>query len=157
MIIYGVYFISKPRNELNESFVSSTCPTTMIKDGDTILLYNPNYPKIPGVNPIQMNSLEDYEEYVEWQRANKLNCPILHLEKVFDTQGDEQYQVKNSFNNDECGVNHSIPNVRQTPDLGKIIDASLDDPPYNSNQYPSYDPTDQDIGRKNIIDHTINN
>ena len=159
MFIYGIYFIAKPRNE---SFISSECPSTMIKDGNKILLYNPKYPKVPGVNPIQLESLEDYEEYVEWQRANKLTCPILHLEKVFDAQGEEQYQVKDSFvTNGTGGLNHSIPNVRHTPyqnmtmDMGQIIDASLDDPPYNSNQYPGYDESDQDVGRKNVIDHSF--
>lgn len=155
MVAYGIYFISKPRNE---SFISSECPSTMIKDGNKILLYNPKHPKVPGVNPIQLDSLEDYEDYVEWQRANKINCPILHLEKVFDTQGEEQYQVKDSFESNECGLNHTIPNVKQTPtDHGQIIDASLDDPPYNSNQTPGYDKLDQDIGRKNVIDdYTFN-
>ena len=151
MCVFGIYFISKPRHE---PFISAECPNTMIKDGNKILLYNPNYPKVPGVNPIQMNSLEDYEEYIEWQRANKINCPILHLEKVFDTQGEEQYQISSSFDkeNSMCGLNHSIPNVKHTPDLDKIIDASLDGFPYNSNQYPGYDPLNQDVGRKNVID-----
>lgn len=159
MFIYGIYFIAKPRNE---SFISTECPSTMIKDGNKILLYNPKYPRVPGVNPIQLDSLEDYDEYVEWQRANNLTCPILHLEKVFDAQGEEQYQVKNSFDsNGTGGLNHSIPNVRHTPcqnmtmDMGQIIDASLDDPPYNSNQYPGYDESDQDVGRKNVIDDSF--
>jgi len=164
MFIYGIYFIVKPRNE---SFISTECPNTMIKDGNKILLYNPNYPKVPGVNPIQLDSLEDYEEYVAWQRANKMNCPILHLEKVFDTQGNEQYQIKDSFETNETGgLNHEhVPqNMNMISsssssdlDVGQIIDASLDDPPYNSGQYPGYDPLDQDIGRKNVIDeYTFN-
>lgn len=158
MIVYGIYFVAKPRN-ISESFISGDCPNTMIKDGDKILIYNPKHPKVPGVNPIQLESLEDYEEYIAWQRANKINCPILHLEKVFDTQGKEKYQVRDNFNSDSCenGVNHTIPVVKETPNLGKIIDASLDSPPYNSNQMPGYDPLDQDIGRKNVIDaYTFN-
>jgi len=158
MIVYGIYFVAKPRN-VSESFISGDCPNTMIKDGGKILIYNPKHPKVPGVNPIQLESLEDYEEYIAWQRANKINCPILHLEKVFDTQGGEKYQVRDNFNCDSCdnGVNHIIPVVKETPDLGKIIDASLDSPPYNSNQMPGYDPLDQDIGRKNVIDaYTFN-
>jgi len=158
MIVYGIYFVAKPRN-MSETFISGDCPNTMIKDGNKILIYNPKHPKVPGVNPIQLESLEDYEEYVAWQRANKMNCPILHLEKVFDTQGKEKYQVRGKFSSDSCenGVSHSIPDVKQTPDLGKIIDASLDSPPYNSNQMPGYDPLDQDVGRKNVIDaYTFN-
>ena len=157
MFMFGIYFIAKPKR--HESFISAECPNTMIKDGNKILIYNPNHPKVPGVNPIQMESLEDYEEYVSWQRANKINCPILHLEKVFNTQGEEKYQVKDDFNSENCdgGLNHDVPNVKETPDLGKIIDATLDNPPYNSNEYPGYDPLDQDVGRKNVIDaYTFN-
>ena len=63
-----------------EPFVSNQCPTTMIKKGNKILLYNPKLAKIPGVNPIVLKSLKEYEEYVKWQRASNINCPILHLE-----------------------------------------------------------------------------
>ena len=157
MIIYGLYFVSKPRR-FNESFVGTECPTTMIKDGQRILLYNPNLAKVPGVNPIQLNSLEDYEEYVHWQRANKINCPILHLEKVFDTQGSEMYQISSSFDTENCngGLNHNLPAIKPI-DSGHIIDAALENPPYNANQFPSYDKDNQDIGRQNTIDsYTFN-
>ena len=50
------------------------------------MLYNPELAKIPGVNPLIMDSLKDYKEYVKWQRASGLNCPILHLEKVYDSK-----------------------------------------------------------------------
>lgn len=156
MVILGLHFVSKPRNE---PFISAECPTTMIKDGQKILLYNPKLAKVPGVNPIQLNSLEDYEEYVQWQRGNKLHCPILHLEKVFDTQGGEMYQISSSFDTENCngGLNHNLPAMKQKPDIGKIMDASIEHPPYNANQFPSYDPTDQDIGRPNTIDsYTFN-
>jgi hypothetical protein len=123
MFIYGIYFISKPRNE---SFISSDCPNTMIKDGNKILLYNPKYPKVPGVNPIQLESLEDYEEYVEWLRANKLNCPILHLEKVFNTQGESQYQVKDSFEtNGTGGLNHELPKMKEQMQINDQINDSF--------------------------------
>ena len=69
----------------------------LIKRGNQIMLYNPKLAKIPGVNPIILSSLKDYEEYVKWQRASKVNCPILHLERMFDTQGNAKYEIKNSF------------------------------------------------------------
>lgn len=144
MFIYGIYFVAKPR----ESFISSECPSTMIKDGNKILLYNPKYPKVPGVNPIQLDSLEDYEEYVEWQRANKLNCPILHLEKVFDTQGAPMYEVRPSFDQtlNIGGMNHNLPVVQTTPDIQKMKDNNIDRPPFNSNQFEAYDKDNQNIG-----------
>ena len=94
LFIFGLYFLySRP----TEPFVSGQCPTTLIKDGDDFLVYNPEYPGVPGVNPIKMGSLEDYKEYVAWQRENKLNCPILHLERVFDVQGSSKYEMRPNF------------------------------------------------------------
>ena len=69
----------------------------MIKKGNQILLYNPKMAKIPGVNPIVLKSLKEYKDYIKWQRANKLNCPILHLERMYDTQGNENYEIKIVF------------------------------------------------------------
>lgn len=156
MALFGIYFMIKPLMK-PEGFVSGECPNTMIKDGDKILLYNPKFAKIPGVNPIKLNSLKDYEEYIEWQRSNKLNCPILHLEKVFDTQGGEMYEIKSSFNTD-CGtggLNHSLPAVVSTPNLGRILNADKDYPPYNQNMFPSYDQYNQDVGHANVIDAAL--
>uniref|UniRef100_A0A6C0EVA4 Uncharacterized protein n=1 Tax=viral metagenome TaxID=1070528 RepID=A0A6C0EVA4_9ZZZZ len=153
MFIYGIYFMTKPLIE-PEPFISAECPNTMIKDGEKILLYNPKLAKIPGVNPIQLDSLEDYEEYIAWQRANKLNCPILHLEKVFNTQGESMYEIKPSFATDLAtgGINHSLPVIRKK---SCTLDATLDDPPYNMGQYPAYDKDNQDIGRLNAIDNGL--
>jgi hypothetical protein len=94
MVCLGIYFM---KNTYSEGFVSGQCPTTIIKDGQKILLYNPLLAHVPGVNPIEMKSLDEYKEYIEWQRANKLNCPILHLEKVFDAQGSPMYEIRPSF------------------------------------------------------------
>jgi hypothetical protein len=97
---------------------------------------------------MKMNSLEDYKEYVEWQRANKLNCPILHLEKVFDTQGAAMYEVRPSFDKslNIGGMNHNLPVVQTTPDIQRMKDNAIDRPPFNSNQYASYDKHNQNIG-----------
>jgi hypothetical protein len=81
----AIYFTYKYKETLVNK--NSQCPTTLIKDGDKLLLYNPNLAKIPGVNPIQFNSLDDYEKYVEWQRVNNINCPILKLDKSIISLG----------------------------------------------------------------------
>ena len=75
MFVFGIYFMyTNPK----ESFVSGQCPTTIIKDGQKFLLYNPEMDHVPGVNPIELHSLNEYKEYIEWQRASKIKCPILH-------------------------------------------------------------------------------
>jgi len=128
--------------------VSGQCPTTLIKDGNDFLLYNPDYAGVPGVNPMKMGSLEDYKEYVEWQRANKLDCPILHLEKVFDTQGAPMYEIRPDFDKslNIGGMNHNLPIIQTSPNLQRMLDNSLDNSPFNSNQYESYDKHNQNIG-----------
>lgn len=138
MIIMGILFMMKDQ----ESFVSGQCPTTMIKNGEHIMIYNPKMAKIPGVNPIILDNLEDYKEYVRWQKKNKLNCPILHLEKVFDTQGQEMYEIKPSYATDIPigALNHSMP--RPEPQM-MMLDASRDNPPYNKNSLPGIDPQNQ--------------
>lgn len=130
-----------------EGFTSAQCPSMMIKRGDQILLYNPEYMKIPGVNPIVLKSLKEYEEYLKWQRANKLNCPILHLEQMYDTQGLEQYEIKQSFkSNTPVGpLNHDIPITHKTPDINSML-AETNNSMYNANFNYPYDPYNQEIG-----------
>ena len=145
LFVFGIYFLSTRQTE---PFVTGHCPTTLIKDGNNYLVYNPNYAGVPGVNPMKMSSLEDYKEYLEWQRANKLNCPILHLEKVFDTQGSPMYEVRPSFDQslNIGGMNHNLPVVQTTPNMQLMQDNNLDRSPFNCNQYPSYDKDNQNIG-----------
>ena len=144
-----------------ESFVSGNCPTTMIKKGDKIMLYNPELAKIPGVNPLIMDSLKDYKKYVEWQRASGLKCPILHLEKVYDVQGNEQYEIKRSFAGKEQdlqvgALNHNLPVIQKEPKLDFMLDAqSQNNKIYNKNQLPAYDPYNQNIGKMTKMD--VNN
>lgn len=107
-ILIGFSYKSHP-----ESFSNNECPTTLVKDGNKFLLYNPSLAKIPGVNPIQMDSLDDYEKYIQWQRKNKVQCPILHLDKVFD-QHSEMYSIKSSLDTGtgSCTgtvMNHNLP------------------------------------------------
>lgn len=115
VFIVGIVFITNDEYKI-ESFVSGQCPTTMIKNGEHIMVYNPKMAKIPGVNPILLDNLEDYKEYVRWQKKNRLDCPILYLEKVFDTQGQEMYEVKPSFATDipVGSMNHSMPTPQKT-------------------------------------------
>ena len=144
LFIMGIVFITTDEMR-NESFVSGQCPTTMIKNGEHVMVYNPKMAKIPGVNPILLDNIEDYKEYVRWQKQNKLDCPILYLEKVFDTQGQSMYEIKPSFDTDIPigSLNHSMPRPNAEP---KILDASRDDPPYNQNSLPGIDPQNQTVG-----------
>jgi hypothetical protein len=109
LIILMVGFRHVYKYAYKEDFSNNLCPTTLIKDGNKLLVYNPNLAKVPGVNPIQLNDLDDYEKYLEWQRSNNVHCPILHLDKVFD-QSSEMYSIKSSFDTGTGGrLNHDLP------------------------------------------------
>lgn len=146
------------KGKIEEPFVSGNCPTTMIKKGDKIMLYNPELAKIPGVNPLIMDSLKDYKEYVKWQRASGLKCPILHLEKAYDAQGNEQYEIKRSFAGADQdlrvgSLNHNLPVTQKEPKIELLLDAQAqNNANYNQNQLPAYDPYNQNVGRMTQLD-----
>ena len=160
----GIYFIISTNmknpainllsKEYKEGFVSGKCPTTMIKNGNEILLYDPKLAKIPGVNPVKIGSLKEYKEYLEWQRASGIDCPVLHLEKAFDAQGNEQYEIRPSFNIDIPigAINHDLPVIATTPKGERMLDASQDFPPYNSGSFQGFDKENQNVGKITNID-----
>jgi hypothetical protein len=110
LYVWGIYFLVK---RPVEPFVSGKCPTTLIKDGNKFFIYDPSLAKVPGVNPIQFNDLDEYREYIEWQRKSNLNCPILHLEKVYTAEGSQMYEIRQNFlEAEECGNQPQIvPNI----------------------------------------------
>jgi hypothetical protein len=116
-----------------ENFNGNECPNTLIKDGNKVLLYNPSLAKIPGVNPIKMNNLEEYEEYIHWQRTNNVQCPILHLDKVFDKNTEmsrSMYEINpsDSSNSTNYGtLNHNLPSMDYTI---SSINENLGEHPY---------------------------
>ena len=119
----------------------------MVRNGNEILVYNPKLAKIPGVNPLKLKSLKEYKEYVEWQRASGLKCPILHLEKGISSSGFEQLAVAPSYDADIAigAMNHDLPVVHATPPVsgnkvGQYLDSTQDFPPFNNESFPSYDP-----------------
>jgi len=100
LFVWGIYFlVQRPV----EPFVSGKCPTTLIKDGNQYYIYDPSMAKVPGVNPIPFKNLDEYKEYIDWQRRNELQCPILHLEKVYNAQGTQMYEIRQNFlDQEEC-------------------------------------------------------
>lgn len=149
MFIWGLLFVIRQPIEPKESFVGDNCQNTLIKDGNNILLYDSSKATVPGVNPIKFKNLEDYKEYINWQRAHQIRCPILHLEKVYTTQGSEMYEIRQNFidNNNENGSN--IEYVDSTNQ--KCNDATLSRPPFNSNQFPGFDKQNQTQGNPGVM------
>ena len=64
-----------------ETFTEAdNCPNLLIKRGNKYLLQNTKKVIVPGVNPIVFNNLSEYEEFINWQKAQNIKCPVLYLE-----------------------------------------------------------------------------
>jgi len=83
MFLIGLLFCSSYKHsDVVETFESGAnqCPNVLIQKGDKLLLLNTKKAKVPGVNPIYFNNLEEYTEFVQWKQAMKIKCPILYFQ-----------------------------------------------------------------------------
>tara|TARA_Y100001970_G_scaffold288564_1_gene416238 strand:- start:7244 stop:7849 length:606 start_codon:yes stop_codon:yes gene_type:complete len=141
IFILGLYFtLTQSSKSVLEAFQGNQCPNVLIQKGKKLYLKNENLAEIPGVNPIVFDNLEEYVEYLKWQRKNKVNCPVLFLQESYDTQGNQVYQIRPDPLNLEGGLNSQLPLGTNPADSTKLIDAGRNDPPYNKNSFPAYDP-----------------
>jgi hypothetical protein len=83
---------------------SKGCPDILVQEGSKFYLYNSKVVKVPGVNPIVFNNLEDYVEFIEWQRSQNINCPVLYLQQTLDAQGNSVYKIRPSVTNLQGGL-----------------------------------------------------
>ena len=121
-------FDSKPR-----------CPNLLIQKGSEIHLLNTKTAKIPGVNPIKFNNLEEYSEFVDWQNSVGIKCPVLHFQKSYDTQGYGVYKINKS--------------PIEMPYEDEIIDANINGG--KNKHYKGFDTHNQYIGQYNKLDKIV--
>ena len=133
----GLYFCvaSKSSIEGLTNINEQRCPDILIQKGKGYFLYNSKVAKVPGVNPIEFENLEDYVEFLDWQRSQGIRCPVLFLQNSYDTQGESVYKVRPSPTDLHGGLPPSLVNPT------KLIDATQNDPPYNTNSIPAHDQT----------------
>jgi len=107
----GIYFYSTYSNKegLENMNGEKRCPNLLIQKGAKFFLYNTNIAEVPGVNPIEFNNLEDYVEFLEWQRAAGIICPVLYLQNSYDAQGNRVYKVRPSVTELQGGLPPSVP------------------------------------------------
>ena len=127
LIILWLLFVIKNSNN-KEGFIND-CPDILIEKDGVLSLFNSKLAEIPGVNPIKFNGLEDYVEYLDWQRSQKINCPVLYLQHSYDAQGNGEYKQRPSPTNLQGG----LPPSNET----LLIDGNRNNPPFNQNLYPS--------------------
>ena len=94
MIIISILFLmgfafccTYKTTDLIENFDGTdNCPNMLIRKGKELHLVNTKKAMIPGVNPIRFNNLEEYAEFVEWQKKMNIDCPILYFQETYDSQ-----------------------------------------------------------------------
>ena len=140
--------------------INQRCPNTLIQKDSKFYLFNSNLAKIPGVNPIEFNNLEEYTEFLDWQRSQGIRCPVLYLQQTFDAQGNPVFKIRPSVTDLQGGLPPTIPTQNLSKqqndeimqqydpaflddylhkDSTLLVDATRNDPPYNKNSYPSFD------------------
>ncbi len=150
--LVGLYVYASPK--LREAMTNNNgqvrCPNILVQKGIKYYLYNSKVAKVPGVNPIEFQNLEEYVEFMDWQRSQGIRCPILYLQHSYDAQGKSVYKVRPSATDLQGGLPPALPYANPNPTL--LMDAARNDPPYNQNTAPGYDPSPQYVGATTPLD-----
>ena len=131
-----------------------SCPNLLIKRGNEIHLINKKKAIIPGVNPIRFENLEQYGDYVQWQRRMGIRCPVLFFEETYNTQNEPKWQYSpDPFNLGGDNPPRDIMRGAGNVQVGQLLDANLDtNPPFNQKHFAGYDPDNQNIGKYTPLD-----
>lgn len=172
----GLYFYAT-KYECKEGLTNNgssgqRCPNLLIQKGTRFYLYNTKLAEVPGVNPIEFSNLEDYTEFLDWQRSQNIRCPVLYLQETYDAQGNRVYKSRPSVSEPQAGLPPSaaspsgiasqVPPIMETslepvgdlayPNPTLLVDATRNDPPYNQGSYPAHDQTSYYIGTTTPLD-----
>jgi hypothetical protein len=178
VFLIGIYFYAKCADpKYSEGYTNQNsqprCPNLLIQKDSKFYLYNSKLVKVPGVNPIEFDNLEDYTEFLEWQKSQGIRCPVLYIQSTYDAQGNQVYKVRPSVSEPQAGLPPSTaapmgiasssgetimetslgyPNSHAYPNPTLLVDATRNDPPYNKGSYPAYDETSYYIGTTTPLD-----
>lgn len=126
MTLFGLLFYCKANNciiesmggmnkegmNINKDITQNSgtlrCPNLLIQKDKEIYLYNTKLTEVPGVNPIKFKNLEDYNEFLDWQKSQGIRCPVLYLQKTYNTQGQSVYKIRPSVNDPQGGLEPSV-------------------------------------------------
>ena len=177
VFLIGIFFYAKYADpKYAEGFTNansqSRCPNLLIQKGSKFYLYNSKLAQVPGVNPIEFDNLEDYTEFLDWQRSQGIRCPVLYLQETYDAQGNRVYKARPSVSEPQAGLPPAIlspvtvasqaPSIVEPalepvgepayPNPTLLVDATQNDPPYNENSYPAYDQSSYYVGTTTPLD-----
>ena len=155
VFLAGFLFCLNLKNkDVKEGFkinIANDCPNLLLQKGNHFLLFNTNKARIPGVNPIRFRNLEDYVQFLKWQRGVGITCPVLYFQQTYDAQNRLGWRALKSPTNPGAGNMTGLPQSRNAI-TSPLFNAATDDPPYNTGDYPAYDPENQYIGDYTPLD-----
>jgi hypothetical protein len=156
-LYFYLYYSTNPKmlEQLTTMNGELRCPNLLIQKGAKYFLYNSNIAQVPGVNPIEFNNLEEYTEFLEWQKGAGIRCPVLYVQNTYDAQGNRVYKVRPSVTETEGGLPPTTP-VPLPLKFNELVDASRNDPPYNQNGYPAFDQSSYYVGSLTPLDQIKN-
>jgi hypothetical protein len=101
-------------NNKQEGFLNlnTRCPNMLIQNNNLFYLYNSRQVKVPGVNPLVFNNLNEYAQFIKWQKSQGIRCPILYLQETNNTQGVPVYKVRKSPFNLQGGLPDKYINIK---------------------------------------------
>jgi hypothetical protein len=177
VFMIGIYFYARCADpKYAEGFTNQSyqprCPNLLIQKGTKFYLYNSKLAQVPGVNPIEFDNLEDYTEFLDWQRSQGIRCPVLYLQSSYDAQGNRVYKARPSVSEPQAGLPPSVaaptgiasqeqpipesslgyPDALAYPNPTQLVDATRNDPPYNKGSYPAHDQTSYYVGKTTPLD-----
>jgi hypothetical protein len=152
-LYFYIYYSGNPKmlEQMTTMNGELRCPNLLIQKGAKYFLYNSNVVQVPGVNPIEFNNLEEYTEFLEWQRGAGIRCPVLYVQNTYDAQGNRVYKVRPSVTELEGGLPPTTP-VPLPLKFTELVDASRADKPYNKNGYPAFDQSSYYVGSLTPLD-----
>jgi len=155
MYLYATFSLKTTKLETVESKIEtlsnnfssdSKCPNLLVRKGKVLMLYNKNQPIVDGKNPIPFFNMDEYINYLEIQRSKGINCPVLFLQQESNTQGEDVFRMRPSPFDLQGGLPQMANLSENDKKIVTIKDANRKNYPYNTNNYPGFDPTSQYVG-----------
>jgi hypothetical protein len=120
--------------------------------------------------------MNEYKTYLETQQKKGITCPILYIQQENNVQGTDVFVIHPTDNKNEISniiptsvrninikdvspyfnssLTHSTSTIEnfETAEITTVTDAGRLNPPYNANNYPSFDPQGLYIGKHTNLD-----
>lgn len=121
-ITYKAYIATTVTNQVEGmATLPRRCPNVLIQKGPRFYLYNSKVARVPGVNPVSFNNLEEYVEFLDWQRANDIHCPVLYVQEIYDINGEKVYKSRPSIDDLQAGLPDGSDVTIDMPDITEMI------------------------------------